>query len=788
MESSEEHLVLHWPEPAGDWSESTPLGNGLMGVSAYGGAHGRYQINDAFGWSGEPAGPDKALADLVRGGAGPARLAQARRAIAEDRLTDATDLMKTFEGPYSQEFLPFAEVFVRLPAEAVATGRDLDLDTAELTERFLIGDVPVTRRTWVSHPDRVLGVEITAGEQVTLTAELAAVLRPQPGRVEEGALIAGIPLPIDGPPLHEPQEPDHRWREPGEGYDPYGAAAMTASTDGVLTVTAGGLRMQGATRALLVVSTATRAEIWWSGDDPEAFSRADIEAVALRRAREALGRGATDLLRRHRADAEPRLREFRLRIGARRGARWNVTDRLGSDARATILVAYGRYLLLSSSRAGGPPANLQGIWNHDPRPAWSSNYTININTQMNYWPADVTAVPGSFDPLVDLLELIARRGETTAASLYGTRGWVAHHNTDLWGWTAPVGMGHGDVNWAIWPMGGVWLCQSLWDHWDFARDEEYLARIWPVLRGAVLFLLDWWIADPTSATRLTRPSTSPENVFLRDGRPQAFSTSSEMDRALTRALLVRSLEAMAVLGVTDPIRDEMTALLQALPEVRIGPDGAILEWDRPEAEPEPHHRHVSPAAGLYPLDEFTLDDSPREARAVEALLDRRGGGAMGWSWSWKIALRARLRDAETALALFDEATQPFLDATGASRKIDGYEYGGLLPNLLSSGPPFQIDGNFGLTAAVAEMLVQSSATAIEVLPALPADWAEGEVRGLRARGGLVVGLRWSGGVPVEVTLHNRTTRDQSRRVRSAGRDVTVDLPAGGTVSLATGAR
>jgi alpha-L-fucosidase 2 len=783
-----EHLTLFWPVSASEWSEATPLGNGMIGACAFGGPGGRYQINDAFGWSGDPADPDTALDALVDAGAGPDRLREARRAIDSDELTNATILMKTFEGRYSQEFLPFVDAFIEVRDATPLRGRELDLDSAILTELFLVGTAVVTRRSWTSHPDRVLCVEITSDAPVDVSAKMCSSLR-EGGRISTSdSLIVGVPLPLDGAPLHEPGEPAHRWRQSEQGYDPYGSAALTVRSDGRVSVSAEGIDVNGGTSTLFVFGTATRAERWWGDRDPMGVDRGELDELARKRSTTAADRGALALLQRHREDIEPRLAACNVRIGERRAGVWDIpSEVLGvnvpTGVRATVLIAYGRYLLLAASRDGGPAANLQGIWNADPRPAWSSNYTININTQMNYWPSDVANVDGSFEPLVRLLEVLARRGESTASALYGTRGWVAHHNSDLWGWTAPTGMGHGDVNWAIWPMGGIWLCQNLWDHWDYTRDVDYLLRIWPVMRSAALFLLDWWVKSPTSDVLRTIPSTSPENVFVREGVRQALGSSSELDRALTRAHFTRVQLAIAELGITDSIEESISAALDQLPAVQIGRDGRILEWGRFEEEAEPSHRHLSPAAGLYPLGEFFPASDPEIAAAIERFIAGRGNGAMGWSWAWKIALRARLGDASTALSLFDEASRPYLDQTRKSRFVDGYEWGGLMPNLLSSGPPFQIDGNLGITAALMEMLIQSSPGRIRLLPALPAEWSEGSVVGARARGGVIVDLEWRESRLRSATLHNSLAAEVTVVVQVAQSAVTVTLSSGGVLPL-----
>ncbi|WP_410169503.1 glycosyl hydrolase family 95 catalytic domain-containing protein, partial [Actinacidiphila rubida] len=431
----------------------------------------------------------------------------------------------------------------------------------------------------------------------------------------------------------------------------------------------------------------------------------------------------------------------------------------------------------------GPPANLQGIWNADLRPAWSSNYTVNINTQMNYWGAEAAGLPACHEPLFDLLDRVAAQGTGVAGQLYGARGWVAHHNTDMWGWALPVGMGHGNPSWAIWMMGGAWLSQHLWDHYDFTRDTAFLRdRAWPLLHGCAAFLLDWLTDDaaaagdgadraaggdgaPAGGWLGTLPSTSPENLFLSEqGTPESLTHSSAMDIALIRAVFERTLRAAGLLGVQDPLCDEIRAALPRLPPPPVSPAGLLQEWAEDLPEQDPAHRHLSPLIALHPLGQIDPDTTPATALAARRLLDRRGPGAMGWSWAWKIAMRAWLRDAASARGLLLEAARPLEGDAGADAPVDGSQWGGLLPNLFSTHPPFQIDGTYGFMAAITEMVLQSHAGAVHLLPALPAEWAEGAATGLRCRGGLAADLTWRGGALTAVTLR-RIAGDPAEPVR-----------------------
>ncbi|MBW9095268.1 glycoside hydrolase N-terminal domain-containing protein [Microbacterium jejuense] len=779
-------LRLSWTAPADRWEAAAPLGNGRIGAMAYGGATARYALNDATVWSGTPDGPATALRDVVAGGAGPERLAEVRTALDAGDVRRAERLLMSFEGPYSQEYLPLADLTVAIEgAQAVAPARVLDLDEAVLTETLRIPGGTLVRRSWVSAPAQALIVELTADVAFAASLSLSSPLRGTPnGRGLD------VEIPVDGAPLHETSaEPPLRYAGAGDDFDAFAAIAVALDTDGSVDAAPAGATVLGAHRLLIALSTSSRAEFWWADADGEwrIASRGAIRDRARQRVDAAARRAPAALLDEHVADRRRHARA-RFAIGGRREGVWDVDrDILHGDdprLRATVIAEYGAYLLASSSRAGGPPANLQGIWNDQLRPAWSSNYTININTQMNYWAAPVLGLDDAFEPLIALVEHLSRTGADVARELYGARGWVAHHNSDLWGWSLPVGGGHGAPSWAIWMMGGVWLTHNLWDAYAFGGDVELLrTRIWPAMRGAVEFCLDWLVPGP-DGTLQTSPSTSPENSFVaQDGENTAIGLTAASDLFLIRALFERALAAIAVLGVDDPLTDEIDRALAALAPVGIGADGRLMEWSAEVVEAEPLHRHLSPLIGIHPLDVLTRERDPELFEAGVRLLDARGPGAMGWSWAWKIAMRARMGDGDTAAALLDEALAPFEGDAARHGPVDGSEWGGLLPNLFSTHPPFQIDGNLGFPAGIAELLVQSHGDVVRLLPALPSSWTHGDAQGLGARTGLVVDLAWRDGELASATV--RSIRGEDRVVTVAHRDrrIALRVPAGGTVEV-----
>ncbi|WP_311257621.1 glycosyl hydrolase family 95 catalytic domain-containing protein [Microbacterium sp. WCS2018Hpa-9] len=786
-------LRLTWDAPATQWEEATPLGNGRIGAMSFGGSDGRYQLNDATVWSGTPDGPAQALAKVRAGGAGPERLAKVRKALASGDVREAEALLMAFEGPYSQEFLPLADLHARVegaePEQAsVSPARILDIDAATLTESLRVPGGRAVRRSWVSAPAQALIVDITADADFDATLELSTLLR---GRIADtlGSLILDVQAPIDGAPLHEESGDPLRYSEDATDFDAYAAVAIALDSDGEVRRTDDRLVVHGARRLLVALSTSSRAGLWWADADGDwrIASREAIRDRARQRADAAAHRGAAALLAEHVADRR-RTTRARFAIGSRREGAWNIERDVlrGSDPllKATIAAEYGMYLLASSSRAGSPAANLQGIWNDQLQPAWSSNYTININTEMNYWASPVLLSPDVIEPLIALVEHIARNGTDTARELYGARGWVAHHNSDVWGWSLPVGDGHGAASWAIWMMGGVWLTHNLWDAYEFSGDRELLrARIWPLMRGAVEFCLDWLIPDADGALH-TAPSTAPENSYVAaDGRPTPLGLTATSDLSLIGSLFERALVAIDELEIDDALEAEVRDALSALTPLRVGSDGRLLEWSAEVQEHEPLHRHLSPVVGLYPLDTVTPERTPELFEASVRMIDARGPGAMGWSWAWKIALRARARQGDIAASLLEEALTPFDGDATRHGPVDGSEWGGLLPNLFSTHPPFQIDGNLGFPAAIAEMLVQSHGGRVHLLPALPTSWSHGDVQGIAVRPGLVLDLAWHRGIVTSAVLHNPGHEDLTVVVTAGERDVTVDVAAGASTDI-----
>jgi alpha-L-fucosidase 2 len=742
-----EALSLWYRQPATRWEEALPVGNGRIGAMIFGHVTSeRLQLNEDTLWGGGPYDPVNPEAR--------AALPQVRQLIFDGKYSDAGKLInaKVISHPSGQ--MPYetaGDLMLTFPDSASVENyrRDLNLDTAVTTVEYSEGGTRFTRQVFASPADQVIVVHLTADKKGSISFA-AGFKTPQKVNIETESgntlVMRGTNAAVSGI----------------KGALKFQVRARVLAEGGTISTNFDAVAVTNADSVTILIAAATSYKNYQDvSGDPEAVVKGQIAAAAKKK--------FDKLLAAHTKEHQRLFRRVALDVGTSDAMKLPTDERIkgfrnGQDPQfASLYFQFGRYLLISSSRPGGQPANLQGLWNQSMNPPWQSKYTININTEMNYWPAEECNLGECVEPLIAMVKDLSRTGARTAQEMYGARGWVAHHNTDLWRATGPIDFADS----GMWPSGGAWLCDHLWDRYQFSGDKKYLKDVYPVMRGATQFFLDTLVEDPTNHWLVTCPSVSPENQHPFGS---AVCAGPAMDEEILRDLFSNCIEASKILDTDSDFRKQLEQTRARLAPLQIGKQGQLQEWlgDWDAQAREQQHRHISHLYALFPSAQITPRGTPELAEAAKVSLNKRGDITTGWAIAWRINCWARLHDGNRAFSILNHLFDP-------SRTY---------PDMFDAHPPFQIDGNFGGTSAIAEMLLQSQTGEIELLPALPGAWPGGSVKGLRARGGFEIEMAWDGGKLTSVKIKSVGGRTAS--VRYGDRTTEIKLKSGGTVQLNSG--